>query len=163
MGFSISAVTATVVALLVASASAVAVESRRRDDETSRTAYEVLEEYGFPVGLLPKGVQSYDLDPSTGKFSVRLGGVCSFKLRGAYDVEYRSTVTGRISDKRLYDLNGISVKVLFFWLNIVEVHVDGDVVHFSVGVTSASFPASNFEKCPQCGCGMDCLSVAAAA
>ncbi|KAF3783950.1 hypothetical protein EJ110_NYTH31277 [Nymphaea thermarum] len=69
MGISISPVMVTVAALLVASTSAVVAKAWRRID-TSPTAYEVLEEYGFPVRLLPKGVQSYDLHPSTRKFSV---------------------------------------------------------------------------------------------
>ncbi|KAJ4727704.1 DUF538 family protein [Melia azedarach] len=33
----------------------------------TKTAYEVLQEYDFPVGLLPKGVTGYELDISTVK------------------------------------------------------------------------------------------------
>ncbi|KAG6645030.1 hypothetical protein CIPAW_08G094200 [Carya illinoinensis] len=33
----------------------------------SLTAYQVLEEYDFPVGILPKGVLGYELDTSTAK------------------------------------------------------------------------------------------------
>ncbi|KAK3020865.1 hypothetical protein RJ639_045547 [Escallonia herrerae] len=33
---------------------------------------------------------------------------------------------------------------------------NGGELEFSVGIASAKFPVSNFEECPQCGCGMDC-------
>ncbi|KAF3782324.1 Uncharacterized protein EJ110_NYTH34628 [Nymphaea thermarum] len=147
------AILATLVAVLVSAAVAAS--------NDTLTAYEVLEEYGFPIGLLPKGVVSYELNSSTGKFSVYLNGTCTFSLEGSYDIKYKSTVTGYISSKKLYSLSGISVKVLFFWLSIVEVTVEDDDLDFSVGIASASFAVSNFAVCPQCGCGLDCVSLAA--
>ncbi|XP_021906945.1 uncharacterized protein At5g01610-like [Carica papaya] len=122
------------------------------------TAYEALRNYDFPVGLLPKGVLKYELDKSTGKFRAYLNGSCSFALEGSYQLKYRSTVSGYISNDRLWNLSGISVKVLFLWLNIVEVVRDGDELEFSVGIASASFPINNFYECPQCGCGLDCVN-----
>ncbi|XP_019053563.1 PREDICTED: uncharacterized protein At5g01610-like [Nelumbo nucifera] len=122
------------------------------------TAYEVLKDYDFPVGLLPKGVLGYDLDKTTGKFSVNLNGTCSFSLEGSYQLKYRSTINGYISQGKLTKLQGISVKVFFFWVNIVEVTRYGDELEFSVGIASASFPVDNFEECLQCGCGMDCVN-----
>ena len=126
------------------------------DDKPS--AYEVLQRYNFPVGLLPKGIVKYDLDESTGQFHAYLKGSCSFSLEGSYQLKYKSTISGIISNNRLKDLSGISVKVLFLWLNIVEVIRDGDELEFSVGMASASFPIDNFYECPQCGCGLDCVN-----
>ncbi|QCE06605.1 hypothetical protein DEO72_LG9g1619 [Vigna unguiculata] len=120
------------------------------------TAYEMLERFRFPEGLLPKGVTSYELDPSSGKFRADLNGSCSFSLEGSYQLNYQKTITGYISDGRLTELHGISVKVLFFWLNILHVVRDGDDLDFSVGVASASFSLDNFFVSPQCGCGLDC-------
>lgn len=126
------------------------------DDTTS--AYEVLQGYNFPAGLLPKGVLKYDLDESTGRFHSYLNGSCSFSLEGSYQLKYKSTISGIISQNRLKDLSGISVKVLFLWLNIVEVTRDGDELEFSVGIASANFPIDNFYESPQCGCGLDCVN-----
>ncbi|GAB4841113.1 hypothetical protein Ancab_021857 [Ancistrocladus abbreviatus] len=120
------------------------------------TAYEALQRFNFPVGILPKGALGYDLDEKTGKFHAYLNGTCSFSLEGSYDLKYGSTITGYISKNRLRNLSGISVKVLFFWLNIVEVTRVGDELQFSVGIASANFPIENFVECPQCGCGLDC-------
>lgn len=124
--------------------------------ENPPTAYEILSGYNFPIGLLPKGATGYELDPTTGKFRAYLNGSCSFALEGSYQLKYKSTISGYISDNRLTNLNGISVKVLFFWLNIVEVTRRGDELEFSVGIASATFPIDNFYECPQCGCGLDC-------
>ncbi|KAK9282107.1 hypothetical protein L1049_005019 [Liquidambar formosana] len=125
------------------------------DDTPS--AYEVLEEYDFPIGILPKGVTGYELDNSTGEFSAYLNGSCSFTIDG-YDLKYKSTITGVISTGKLKSLKGISVKVLFLWLSIVEVIRDGEELDFSVGIASADFPVDNFDECPQCGCGFDCVN-----
>ncbi|KAH0637078.1 hypothetical protein KY289_036993 [Solanum tuberosum] len=125
---------------------------------TSLTAYDLLVSYGFPVGILPQGAIGYDLDKNTGKFSVHLNGSCSFALEGSYQLRYKSTFGGYIAKNRLSSLYGVSVKILFLWLNIVEVIKNGDNLEFSVGIASASFPTYNFLVCPQCGCGLNCNS-----
>ncbi|XP_015086291.1 uncharacterized protein LOC107029402 [Solanum pennellii] len=125
---------------------------------TSLTAYDLLVSYGFPVGILPQGAIGYDLDKDTGKFSVHLNGSCSFALEGSYQLRYQSRFGGYIAKNRLSSLYGVSVKILFLWLNIVEVVKNGDNLEFSVGIASASFPTYNFLVCPQCGCGLNCNS-----
>lgn len=124
------------------------------------TAYEVLEEYDFPIGLLPQGVTGYELDTSTGKFKAYLNssGTCSFTI-SSYELKYKSTITGYITTDKLYKLSGISVKVLFLWVNIAEVIRDGDELEFSVGIASADFTVDGFDECPECGCGFDCDDV----
>ncbi|KAK6911605.1 Protein of unknown function DUF538 [Dillenia turbinata] len=120
------------------------------------TAYEALETFNFPMGLLPKGVKDFTLDESTGKFSATWNETCSFSLEGSYQLRYSSTIKGHISENKLTNLEGVSVKLFFVWVNIVEVNRNGDDLEFSVGIASAGFPIENFEICPQCGCGLDC-------
>ncbi|EEF26923.1 uncharacterized protein LOC8270067 [Ricinus communis] len=120
------------------------------------TAYEILSDYNFPKGLLPKGVIGYDLDTTSGKFSAFLNGTCSFSLEGSYQLRYKSTIRGHISKGKLSSLQGVSVKLLFMWVDIVEVSRSGDDLEFSVGIAGAGFPIDNFEESPQCGCGLDC-------
>ncbi|KAI3414361.1 uncharacterized protein J3R85_016356 [Psidium guajava] len=129
------------------------------DDDEGLSAYEVLQGYNFPEGILPKGVTGYDLDRSTGRFRAYLGGggSCSFSIQGSYQLRYKSTISGYISRNKLTSLSGVSVKVLFLWLNIVEVERVGDELEFSVGLASASFTIDNFFESPQCGCGFDCV------
>ncbi|KAK6239400.1 hypothetical protein QUC31_004869 [Theobroma cacao] len=119
------------------------------------SAYQVLQQYDFPIGILPEGVIGYELNRDTGEFSAYLNGTCSFPIE-SYDLSYKSTIQGVISRGRITKLNGVSVKVLFFWLNIVELSRHGDELEFSVGIASASFPIDNFFESPQCGCGLYC-------
>ncbi|CAA6654309.1 unnamed protein product [Spirodela intermedia] len=112
------------------------------------SAYEVLRSYNFPVGILPKGVVGYDLDATTGAFSVRLNGTCSFAVQDSYELRYQSTISGRISENQLSKLNGVSVKVVFFWLDIVKLTRKEDELEFSVGIISASFTIDNFLESP---------------
>ncbi|KAB2616278.1 hypothetical protein D8674_022866 [Pyrus ussuriensis x Pyrus communis] len=111
------------------------------------TVYEVLEEYDSPVGILPKGVVSYELDTSTGKFSVHLNSTCTFTI-DSYKLKYKSTITGVITTDKISSLSGIQVRVTR----------SGDNLEFSVGIASAAFPIDNFYECPQCGCGLDCVN-----
>lgn len=126
-------------------------------DNDTLTAYEVLEEYDFPVGILPKGVLGYELDNSTGKFSAYLNGSCAFSI-DSYELKYKSTITGVIAKDKISSLSGIKVKVLFLWLSIVKVTRVDDELEFSVGIASADFEVINFEESPTCGCGFDCVS-----
>lgn len=123
----------------------------------SLTAYEILQQYDFPIGILPTGVESYELNRNTGKFAVYFGGSCSFTIEG-YNLKYNKKITGTISNDRLSNLSGVQVKILLFWLNIVEVTHKGDNLEFSVGIASAGFGIDNFYECPQCGCGFSCVN-----
>jgi hypothetical protein len=128
------------------------------------TAYEALAGFDFPPGILPKGVVAYTLDNATGAFTATLdasasgagSSVCEFSIEGSYSLRYQTKITGKIKPDHLSGLSGVSVKVLFFWLNIVEVTRRGDNLEFSVGIASADFGIENFLECPTCGCGFNC-------
>ncbi|KAK4357238.1 hypothetical protein RND71_022848 [Anisodus tanguticus] len=121
------------------------------------SAYEVLQRYDFPMGILPKGVKDYELNTKTGEFSAYLNSTCSFKLENSYQLNYKPVIKGVVSKGKLRKLSGVSVKVLLVWVNIIEVRRRGDNLEFSVGLASANFLIENFEECPQCGCGLDCV------
>ncbi|KAG9155846.1 hypothetical protein Leryth_004087 [Lithospermum erythrorhizon] len=123
---------------------------------TTPSAYEVLQSYDFPIGILPIGAIGYDLDPKTGKFNAYFKNSCSFSIKDSYQLKYKSKISGYIENDRLRNLSGVSVKILFFWVDIVEVVRKGDSLQFSVGIASAWFGIDNFYECPQCGCGFEC-------
>lgn len=118
----------------------------------NRTAYEVLQDYNFPVGILPEGVQGYDLDIITGEFSVYLGYSCSFSLNG-YRLNYKPTIKGYILNGKIFGLKGVSEKLLLVWIEIDEIVRNGNDLIISIGVLSYKFPVNDFEQSPQCGVG----------
>ncbi|WCJ43085.1 hypothetical protein M5689_023847 [Euphorbia peplus] len=125
-------------------------------DHDLRSAYDIIGDYDFPVGILPKGITGYELDVNTGKFSAFWNNTCSFALEGSYQLRYKSSIHGYISRGKLSSLQGVSVKLWFVWVDIVEVSRNGGDLDFSVGIAGAGFPIDNFYISPQCGCGLNC-------
>lgn len=121
----------------------------------TQTAYEVLQEYDFPVGVLPASVTSYTLNKETGEFMVNLGTKCSYKADG-YHVMFKPTISGVISKDKVTKLKGVGVKIMFAWVEIKEAIRHGNEVDFSIGMFSAGFDVDDLEESPQCGCGFDC-------
>ncbi|KAK9055839.1 hypothetical protein SSX86_026924 [Deinandra increscens subsp. villosa] len=120
------------------------------------TAYEILQEYDFPVGLLPTNITSYTLNRDTGVFHVNLGNKCTFANDG-YEVKYEPMISGVIKKDKLSQLRGVSVKLLFFWTDIVKATRDKGELSISVGLLSAGFDVDMFEESPECGCGFHCV------
>lgn len=116
----------------------------------NRTAYEVLQDYNFPVGLLPEGVQRYDLDIMTGEFSVYFQYTCRFSLNN-YHLKYKPTVKGFISNGKIFGLKGVTEKVFLVWMEIDEIVRKGNDLVLSVGALSTVFPVDDFAQSPQCG------------
>ncbi|KAL0909995.1 hypothetical protein M5K25_020914 [Dendrobium thyrsiflorum] len=116
----------------------------------SPSAYEMLERFGFPKGILPEGVRSYNL-VHDGGFEVLLSCDCEFRVDGdGFLLRYGKRITGKVKSGQLKELNGVSVKVLLVWFGINEVVSSGTDLYFHVGPLSASFPMSDFKECPKC-------------
>nr|ADE77784.1 unknown [Picea sitchensis] len=122
--------------------------------ESKKTAYEELEKHGFPVGLLPTSVKKYKLHDD-GKFKVFLYSSCSFTV-DSYHIYYERKFKGKIHTDIIKDLEGVTVKVQNYDLSIERVVRDGEYLNFYAGSYTASFPVTNFNESPECGCGFDC-------
>lgn len=122
--------------------------------ESEETAYEELEKHGFPVGLLPTNVKKYKLHHLDAKFKVHLYSACDFTV-DSYHLYYEKKIKGKIHTDIIKDLEGVTVKVEDYDLSIERVVRDGDYLNFYAGSHTASFPITNFDESPQCGCGFD--------
>lgn len=114
------------------------------------TAYDVLEDYSFPVGLLPDGVvKGYDLNPITGEFTAYLNDTCRL-IEGGFQVKYDPKITGFIANSKLSGVKGVSVLVLRKWRSIGEILRHGIHVHFFAGVAAEKFHIRDFDESPLC-------------
>ncbi|KAF8730742.1 hypothetical protein HU200_016604 [Digitaria exilis] len=148
------------IATTTAAAAAASVNSTAT---TKPTAYEMLERYKLPRGILPVGVKGYKLRHD-GSFEVFFSGDgCEFRVGGGrYLLRYDRRIAGKATAGSIKNLQGVSVKILFVWLGINEVDRSGDQLSFHVGPLAASFPLSKFSQSPRCRCGFDCVTAAAA-
>lgn len=116
---------------------------------TSSTAYEMLEQYNFPRGILPEGVTGYKLGPD-GSFEVYFPRKCEFLLSRTWLVRYETSISGAAAAGKLTALGGVYVKVLFLWIPVGEVDRAGDQLSFYVGPVATSFPIADFADSPKC-------------
>ncbi|WVZ98621.1 hypothetical protein U9M48_044034 [Paspalum notatum var. saurae] len=105
------------------------------------SAYEMLEGFGFPRGILPEGVTGYTYRPSDG----------AFEVDGGYRLTYRRRIYGYVEGGSIRNLGGVSVRMFLFNWGIDRVVMeDADRLMFYVGPLSQAFPADNFIDSPQC-------------
>ncbi|RLN12778.1 hypothetical protein C2845_PM09G13810 [Panicum miliaceum] len=120
--------------------------------DASTTAYNILEKNNLPRGLLPKGVQSYVLNPD-GKLEVTLPGECNFfvNLGGQkLKLQFASTFGGIVHVGSITEVYGVDVQVKFAWLGFSQVYRAGDQLTFHVKQFTQSFPVSGFAVSPSC-------------
>lgn len=117
---------------------------------SARSVYDVLDEFGLPIGLLPPTVTSYELSPE-GEFVVHLAEptYCKFEDQ----VYYEKKITGKLSSGAIRNLQGIKAKQAFLWLPVTAIRVDPPSIYFEVGVLSKKLSLSLFEKTPSCNSG----------
>lgn len=114
------------------------------------TAYDVLRQNGLPMGILPKGVKAFQIDPD-GNFEAQLDGPCTARFES--DVRYESAVTGTITYGQIKSLSGVSAQELFLWFPVKGIRVDvpsSGVIYFDVGVIYKQYSLSLFETPPDC-------------
>ncbi|KAL6660540.1 hypothetical protein ACP70R_001575 [Stipagrostis hirtigluma subsp. patula] len=118
------------------------------DNSTTPTAYEMLEKYEFPRGILPEGVTGYVLRPD-GSFEVYLSRECNLHA-AKMQVHYSSRIAGNVQNRSIHGLEGVKVKMLFAWIGIDQVDRNDDQIYFHAGILSKLFPVDKFASSPQC-------------
>ncbi|GJN13564.1 hypothetical protein PR202_gb00282 [Eleusine coracana subsp. coracana] len=113
---------------------------------SSPTAYEMLEQYNFPRGILPEGVTGYKLRPDGG-FEVYFPRACEFLLSHTWLVRYDARISGDAASGSSRRSLG-SAKVLFLWNPRRRGDRVGDSVSFYVGPVATSFPIADFARQP---------------
>ncbi|KAF7154221.1 hypothetical protein RHSIM_Rhsim01G0248300 [Rhododendron simsii] len=102
------------------------------------------------MGLLPKGIQDYQLDNS-GNFTVFLDRECNAKFEN--ELHYDRNVSGTLSYGQIANLTGVSAQDLFLWFPVKGIRVDvpsSGLIYFDVGVVFKQFSVSLFETPREC-------------
>ncbi len=130
-------------------AATAAVSSEKSLATSSSDAYEKIETYGFPRGILPPTVTGYNLE-ANGRFVLYLEGDCRVLIEEKYPLEYGKVITGVLSYGQLEELQGIRVKAFFVWWDITAISRNSNDLLFVIGLLSAQFPLTNFDDPPVC-------------
>uniref|UniRef100_A0ACD5YFD9 Uncharacterized protein n=1 Tax=Avena sativa TaxID=4498 RepID=A0ACD5YFD9_AVESA len=133
--------TALAAAVLLTAASA-------NNPRTIGTAYNMLQQYGFPPGIIPEGVQSYELRQD-GSFEVHLSNECGLHI-GGFKLHYSSRIAGNIHNGWITGLEGVKVKIAMAWVGIRKVSRDGNQLRVGAGRITKSFPIGDFSTSPHC-------------
>lgn len=116
------------------------------------TIHELLRNHGLPGGLIPKDVESFFHNATSGLLEVRLYRPCYAHY---YDglAYFDSEVRGNLSYGALHGVVGWSQEELFLWLpvkGIVITDPASGVILFDIGVARKRLAASAFEVPPDC-------------
>ncbi|XP_078169865.1 uncharacterized protein LOC144564191 isoform X2 [Carex rostrata] len=115
------------------------------------SVYDALQSHGLPRGLLPRGIESFTVNSSTGRFEATIEPPCTATFYS--DIHYNRTITGTLSYGEITSISGISALELFIWFPVLEIRVDvpsSGLICFDVGVVYKRYPLSLFELPPLC-------------
>ncbi|KAJ8538148.1 hypothetical protein K7X08_014688 [Anisodus acutangulus] len=118
---------------------------------SSSSIYDVLNSHGLPIGLLPKGITNFSIDPSLGRFEVHLPQSCAAQFET--HLRYDRTVSGTLDYGQISDISGVAAQELFLWFSVKGIRVDNPssgLIYFDVGVVSKQFSLSFFETPRDC-------------
>ncbi|CAN4105308.1 unnamed protein product [Withania somnifera] len=121
------------------------------NNEIASSIYDVLNSHGLPVGLLPKGITNFSIDPLSGRFEVHLPQSCAAQFE--IHLRYDSTVSGTLNYGQISDISGVAAQELFLWFSVKGIRVDipsSGLIYFDVGVVSKQFSLSFFETPRDC-------------
>ncbi|XP_071711818.1 uncharacterized protein [Rutidosis leptorrhynchoides] len=117
----------------------------------SPSIYDALNANGLPIGLLPKGITNFTIDPSNQRFEVHLNRSCNTKFETS--VRFDWNFAGVLSYGKMSNMSGIAAQDLFLWFPVKGIHVDiptSGLIYFDVGVVYKQFALSSFENPRDC-------------
>ncbi|KAG0478943.1 hypothetical protein HPP92_013662 [Vanilla planifolia] len=138
-----------IILLLLLSTAALLVASA---GERDGSIHDLLREHGLPPGLLPKTVESYTLNRSTGFLEVQLDRPLLRQARQPR-LLFDQVVRGNLSYGQLRSVVGLEQEELFLWLPICGILVSdpsSGVILFDIGVARKQLSLSLFETPPDC-------------
>ncbi|KAL6517370.1 hypothetical protein OROMI_033071 [Orobanche minor] len=135
--------------------------SKIRTTKSARvvTFYDILSSHGLPIGVFPKSISSFAVDPASGGFLLlRLSAPSPCDTVFETPLRYQRDITGRISYGRISNLTGVLAQELFLWLPVRAIQVDipsSGLIYLDVEVVSKQFSQSVFDTLKDCSSAED--------
>lgn len=115
------------------------------------TIYDHLKSQGLPIGILPKGITEYSVDPTSGLFRINLTQPCNARFENQFHYDFN--ISGHLSYGKIGELSGVSQQELFLWFPVKGIRVDvpsSGLIYFDVGVADKKLSLSLFENPRDC-------------
>ncbi|KAJ8497579.1 hypothetical protein OPV22_008131 [Ensete ventricosum] len=119
---------------------------------SGRSFRDLLRNYGLPAGLIPRAIESFDLDPSSGLLEVRLHRTCYARYDAGL-AYFDRVVRGNLSYGALSGVVGWSQEELFLWFPVKGLLIadpSSGVILFDIGLAQKHLSVSAFEDPPDC-------------
>ncbi|KAK6144963.1 hypothetical protein DH2020_021783 [Rehmannia glutinosa] len=142
-----------IIAMLLILALTLATAEENSQSSQATSFYDVLTSNGLPIGLFPKGISDFSVDPESGRFQIHLLSPFPCDANFETRVRYDCNITGSLSYGRIANLSGVSAEELFLWLPVKGIQVDipsSGLIYFDVGVLSKQFSLSLFDTPKDC-------------
>ncbi|CAK9185202.1 unnamed protein product [Ilex paraguariensis] len=112
--------------------------------------HDLLPQYGFPKGILPKNIKSFYLSSTDNSFTLELTYPCYIQFDEL--VYYDRNIKGKLTYGKVSDVSGIQARKLFIWVSVTGMDVDDKLgmIEFHVGALSEKLPAKQFETIRDC-------------
>ncbi|XP_057811288.1 uncharacterized protein LOC131025511 [Salvia miltiorrhiza] len=120
--------------------------------------YDILSSHGLPIGIFPKSIFGFSVDPASGGFRLRLPSPSPCDTVFETHLRYEYDITGRINYGRISNLTDILAQDLFLWLPTKGIQVDilsSELIYFDVEVVSKQFSLSLFDTLKNCSSAED--------
>ncbi|KAL8544684.1 hypothetical protein ACS0TY_005058 [Phlomoides rotata] len=137
---------------LTLTAAAAAVENSASTSPAA-SFHQVLQSNDLPIGLFPKDISEFSVDPTSGRFELHLLSPSPCEAKFETPVKYEWNITGSISSGKIANLSGVAAQELFLWLPVKNIQVDipsSGLIYFDVGVVFKQFSLSFFETPKDC-------------
>ncbi|XP_051121304.1 uncharacterized protein LOC127244830 [Andrographis paniculata] len=115
--------------------------------------YDILTSNGLPIGIFPKGISEFSIDPVSGRFFLRLMPPSPCDAKFETRVRYQREISGELNYGRIANLTGVAAEELFLWLPVKGIRVDipsSGLIYFDVELVSKQFSLSFFETPKDC-------------
>ncbi|XP_076913433.1 uncharacterized protein LOC143572056 [Bidens hawaiensis] len=112
------------------------------------TIYDLVNQFGFPSGIIPDSVAYYEANDADGTFVIYLKKPCYVKYE--YLVSFDTELSGKISYGLITNVKGLKAQSPEGWIDIDEIAVVGSSLQFTLGGAYVQSDIALYVSIPTC-------------